>query len=193
MSGFSFYKDEREEHRLALGEYAGKMKIIHGKKLIKDYLKSIKHFTVRTQVKRVAKFQRDNPFLQWMNAKCDNINLQEDSQGLFCEPCGCYHAKWTNKQRMATLVACYVNPYVKDDCTRDREPDQVNMGKFASQWTIYEWWNENPFTGDKEVAEDLLEAEKYRKQKLKEQFPDLFDEEVINADRQRIDDLFNWD
>lgn len=126
MSHWTFYQDEREDHRVGLGKYAGERQYKSGLPF------SIEQF----------------PYVAFINPQCA-INLIEDKPGLWCECCCRYHAKyhfkrgWYRvceplKERGAALPLGYLNPGINqtgntyrsdwtadDDCFTDPFPEPI--------------------------------------------------------------------
>jgi hypothetical protein len=75
MSGFSFYKDELEEHRQGLGQYAGET----------EYVKASSR---SIRARELAEFKK------FANRFCNNINLVVDNRGGFCNYCQHYHFRY---------------------------------------------------------------------------------------------------
>jgi hypothetical protein len=124
---FQFYKDEKEDHRLGLGKYAGEMKYVSAKTI-----PFVVGETLRARIER-------HPFIEYANEQCDNINLVEDGKGLFCNPCGHYHAIFTLKG----VKRVYQHLPQKGYDT----PEQtcLNPGKYRSDWTGNDECWEDPF------------------------------------------------
>lgn len=72
---FQFYKDEKMDHKVALAQYAGSVAYASGYDKLAEGANQFKN-------------------MQWMNDNCDNINLQEDNRGGWCNYCQHYH--WRN-------------------------------------------------------------------------------------------------
>lgn len=133
MSEWMFYKDEKEEHRLGLGKYAGEMKYVSGNKVRED-----SDFTVG-----IAQY----PFMAYCNEKCDNINLVEDGKGLFCNHCCHYHAIFNLKGIKRVYQALSNKGYDTP------APTCINPGKYRSDWTSDEECFDNPYPTDPKVID----------------------------------------
>lgn len=122
---WQFYKDEKEEHRIGLGRYAGQRKYVSGWDEAGKSGKTISY--------------ENFPLLQYVNEQCDNVNLVEDKKGLFCEYCCHYHAKFTLKGIVRVYEPLPQRGY--------DTPEQkfINPGKYRSDWTDNDECFEDPY------------------------------------------------
>lgn len=114
----AFNKQEYYEHAQALAEYEDEQEYV-----------SVKSRSNRA--KELAGFK------EFVTTKCDNIALEVDNRGGFCNRCGEYHFKYN---RTGAIVKCSTgwDPYRNRDCMSVGEQPvggRINVGKYESDWT----------------------------------------------------------
>lgn len=129
MSEFLFYREEREEHRLGLGKYAGQMEYVSAFKTLTDFSPEL---------------QKTHPTLRFISEQCDNLNLVEDQKGLFCNYCCHYHARFTLKGLQRVYQPIPQKGYDTPEQTC------LNPGKYRSDWTGNDVCFEDPYGEDEE-------------------------------------------
>src|SRR5689334_6128368 len=129
---YQFYKDEREEHRIALGIYAGRMQY-------KSAWDAVDALVQQQPTIGGRELETQIPYLKYIDQQCDNINLVEDNKGLFCNHCLHYHAKFNLKGIVRVYEPLPQRGY--------DTPEQkfINPGKYRSDWTDNDVCFDDPY------------------------------------------------